>query len=65
MNQHQCAPQPEPPDTVFPPPWRCSVCDTLWVPQDEEGTADTTPVGREVQEYVSWTWRRFDSLTPD
>jgi hypothetical protein len=63
--EHECRPQPEPPDTVFPPPWRCPECDTLWVPQDDAGTAEVVPEGREVAEHVSWTWRRFESLTPD
>lgn len=50
--------------SVFPPPWRCPECDTLWVPQDEAGTAEVVPEGREVREQVSWTWRRFEELTP-
>jgi hypothetical protein len=50
--------------SVFPPPWRCPECDTLWVPQDEAGTAEVVPEGREVREHVSWTWRRFGELTP-
>ena len=61
--EHDCA-LPEPSGTVFPPPWRCPECDTLWVPQDEEGTADVTPAGREVVPEVSWRWRRFEALTP-
>ena len=64
MDEHACDPQPDSPGTVFPPPWRCPQCDTLWVPQDEDDTASTTPPGREVQEFVGWRWRRFDSLTP-
>jgi hypothetical protein len=37
----------------------------MWVPQDEAGSAEVTPVGREVVPEVSWRWRRFESLTPD
>ena len=61
---HECG-LPPTTGTVFPPPWRCPECDTLWMAQDEAGTAEATPPGREVVSEVSWTWKRFESLTPD
>jgi hypothetical protein len=63
MPDHECDP-PQPPGTTLPPPWRCPACNTLWMAQDDEPMPGE--VGdREVPERVTWTWKRFEELTPD
>lgn len=49
--------------TTLPPPWRCPECDTLWMAQDNEPVPDSE--NGEVPNEVTWTWRRFETLTPN
>jgi hypothetical protein len=58
---HNCQP-PAPSGTTLPPPWRCSSCETLWIAQEPVTGAEGD---REVAEQVTWTWKRFEGLTPD
>jgi hypothetical protein len=58
--EHECEP-PAPSGTTLPPPWRCPDCGTLWFAQEPT----TGPEGDgEVAERVTWTWTRFEDLTP-
>jgi hypothetical protein len=60
-SRHECEP-PAPSGTTLPPPWRCPDCGALWIAQ---GPTSANPEGdREVAEHVTWTWARFEDLTP-